>query len=162
MREVHYWIGVASREHVRIGVDQGIAHLNHGKREALNRMHQNDWLIYYSPRTSYPSGSVLQAFTAIGQITSERPYQVSLSDDFHPFRHTVQYLNCREAPIKEILDELAFLPDKQHWGSRFRFGHLGVTAVDFQIIARAMGVTLPNPLSQRMPDVPLSFRTLGR
>jgi len=106
-------------------------------------MHQGDWLIYYSPRTSSPSGAPLQAFTAVGQMTSEAPYQVTLPDGFQPFLHTVGYLPCRPVPIQEVLEELTFLPDKQHWGARFRFGRLAVSRTDFQRLARTMGVNVP-------------------
>jgi hypothetical protein len=143
MNETHFWIGVVSHEHVQRGVDSGSVQLNHGKRAPLARMHAGDWFIYYSPRTSYPSGALLQAFTAIGQITSDVPYQVTFSEDFQPFRHTVRYLPCRTVPIQEVLGDLTFLPDKQHWGAKFRFGHLAVSRTDFQRIARAMGVPIP-------------------
>jgi len=106
-------------------------------------MHQGDWLIYYSPHTSSPSGAPLQAFTAVGQMTSETPYQVTLPDGFQPFLHTVGYLPCRPVPIQEVLEELTFLPDKQHWGARFRFGRLAVSRTDFQRLARTMGVNVP-------------------
>jgi hypothetical protein len=145
MREAHFWIGVASREHVQHGAAQGIAQLNHGKREGLARIRQDDWIIYYSPRTSYPSGAPLQAFTAIGQIVSETPYQVTMSDDFRPFRHDVHYFDCREVPISEVLTNLSFLPDKQRWGARFRFGQLSIPEADFYRIAEAMGVHIPAP-----------------
>ncbi len=140
MTKARFWVGVVSREHVQYGVGLGIAQLNHGKRDALARIRKGDWLIYYSPRTSYPSGSPLQAFTAIGQITSDAPYQVTQEGDFRPFRHDIRYLACREAPIAEVLEHLSFLPDKQHWGARFRFGHLSIAEADFQQIAQAMGV----------------------
>jgi hypothetical protein len=155
MTETYFWIGVASYEHVQMGVESGFAQLNHGKRAALARMHQGDWLIYYSPRTSYPSGTPLQAFTAIGQITSEVPYQVTLTDDFQPFRHTVRYLPCRQVLIQEVLAGLTFLPDKQHWGAKFRFGHLAVPQDDFQRIAHAMGVTIAD--ATEGADATLSF-----
>lgn len=155
MLKPHFWIGVVSREHVQKGVELGIAQLNHGKRDALARMRQGDWLIYYSPRTSYPSGDPLQAFTAIGQITSETPYQVTLSDDFHPFRHDVRYLACHEVSIQQVLADLTFLPDKQRWGARFRFGHLIIPEADFHLIARAMGVIVTE--SADSADAAISF-----
>lgn len=142
MTETHFWVGVVSREHVQTGVELGIAQLNHGKRPALARMHRADWFVYYSPRTSYPSGTPLQAFTVIGQITTEEPYQETISSGFQPFRHNVRYLPCREVPIQEVLADLTFLPDKQHWGARFRYGHLAIPRADFQRIAQAMGVTI--------------------
>ena len=143
MTEIRFWIGVASHEHVQRGVELGIAQFNHGKRAPTARMHQGDWLIYYSPHTSSPSGAPLQAFTAVGQMTSETPYQVTLPDGFQPFLHTVGYLPCRPVPIQEVLEELTFLPDKQHWGARFRFGRLAVSRTDFQRLARTMGVNVP-------------------
>lgn len=155
MTATHFWGGVVSREHVQKGVELGIAQLNHGKRAALARMHQGDWLIYYSPRTSYPSGAPLQAFTAIGQIMSAEPYLATISDDFQAFRHSVRYLPCREVPIQEVLADLSFLPDKQHWGARFRFGHLAIPQDDFQRIVRAMGVTMVD--GEEGTDATLSF-----
>jgi len=143
MTEQHFWLGVVSREHVIHGVTLGIAQLNHGKRAPLARMQQGDWLVYYSPRTSYPAGQPLQAFTAIGQIVSAAPYAVTISEDFHPFRHTVVYRPCREVPIQDVLAQLTCLPDQQHWGARLRFGQIALPQQDFLCIARAMGVTIP-------------------
>ena len=144
MPEPRYWIGVVSREHVLRGLAEGIAQLNHGKREPLARMHAGDWMVYYSPRTSYPDGEPLQAFTAIGQITSAAPYAVEMAADFHPFRLDVAYQPCHEAPIQPLLGQLSFIPDPKRWGSVFRFGQLKVERADFSIIAAAMGVTLPD------------------
>ena len=42
-----FWIGVASREHVRLGVAGGFSQLCHGKAHPLKRMAVGDWLIYY-------------------------------------------------------------------------------------------------------------------
>jgi hypothetical protein len=140
MREPHYWLGVVSREHVMYGVERGIAQLNHGKREALARMHAGDWLIYYSPRTSYPAGEPLQTFTAIGQIVSDHPYQATMDDGFQPFRHDVRYLACHAVPMQDVLTDLTLFPDKTRWGARMRFGHLALPAADFRHIAAAMGV----------------------
>jgi hypothetical protein len=141
-REPRYWLGVVSREHVLRGVSQGIAQLNHGKRAPLARMHKGDWLVYYSPRTGYPDGDPLQAFTAIGQILSAVPYQVQMSPDFEPFRHDARYLPCQEVPIQSLLAELSFISDKQHWGAPFRFGHLPLPQEDFLRIAASMGADL--------------------
>jgi hypothetical protein len=142
MAEPRYWLGVVSLEHVQRGIAEGIAQLNHGKSSGLARMHAGDWLVFYSPRTSHPNGEILQAFTAIGQILSEKPYQVAMDDDFHPFRHDVRYLPAKVVPIREILDQLTFITDKAHWGSQFRFGHLKLTQVDFTLIAEKMGADL--------------------
>jgi hypothetical protein len=136
-----FWIGVVSREHVRLGVKGGFIQLNHGKRAPLQRLKAGDRVAMYSPRTSYPDGEVLQAFTAIGRIVSGDIYQVEMSPDFIPYRIDVQFAEeCNEAPIKPLIESLSFIRNKTHWGSAFRFGYLKIPADDFAIIARAMNV----------------------
>jgi hypothetical protein len=133
-----FWIGVVSREHVHLGVKGGFIQLNHGKRAPLQRIKAGDRVAMYSPRISYPDGAVLQAFTAIGTITSGEAYQVEMSPDFVPYRVDVQFEECSEARIKPLIESLSFIKNKTHWGSAFRFGYLKVPADDFAIIARAM------------------------
>jgi hypothetical protein len=159
-----YWLGVVSQSHVQIGVHEGFAQLNHGKRSSLARMHRGDWLVYYSPRTDYPNGDLLQAFTAIGQVLTDTPYQVTIPSGFQPYRHDIHYLPCQPIPIHDLLPDLTFIPDKQHWGARLRFGHLPIPQPDFLLIAHAMNaddkhlqITLDIPttvgvdLSERTP-----------
>lgn len=134
-----YWIGVVSRSHVQVGVKGGFIQLNHGKRAPLQRFHAGDGLLVYSPRTSYPDGGVLQAFTAIGIIASGDIYQVEMSPDFKPYRVDVRFMPCEEAPIGPLIDELSFIKSKTHWGAAFRFGLLKVPAADFARIAEAVG-----------------------
>jgi hypothetical protein len=38
----------------------------------------------YSPRTAYPDGEPLQAFTAIGTVVTGDVYQVEVTPDFKP------------------------------------------------------------------------------
>jgi predicted RNA-binding protein len=134
-----FWVGVVSRSHVQIGVKGGFVQLGHGKKAPLQKLHAGDGLVMYSPRTDYPDGEVLQSFTAIGVVTSGEIYQVEMSPEFRPFRIDVQFHKCREALIKPLLDQLSFIKNKTHWGAAFRFGQLQIPAVDFKIIAEAMG-----------------------
>ena|SRR5207249_8407399 len=139
MPERAYWIGVISRSHVQIGVEGGFIQLGHGKKAPLTRLHAGDGLVMYSPRTSYPDGEVLQAFTAIGSIVSGEIYQVEMSRDFKPYRVDVRFEPCREAPIKPLIGKLSFIKNKTSWGAAFRFGQLKIPAGDFALIAEAMG-----------------------
>jgi predicted RNA-binding protein len=134
-----HWIGVVSRSHVRLGVEGGFIQLNHGKKAPLQRFHGGDGLVIYSPKTSYPDGEALQAFTAIGIVKSGEIYQVEMSPDFNPYRVDVRFLPCEEAPIRPLIDDLSFIRNKAHWGAAFRFGLLKVSAADFALIAEAMG-----------------------
>jgi hypothetical protein len=93
----------------------------------------------YSPRTAYPDGEPLQCFTAIGTVTTGEVYQITMSEDFKPYRVDVKFVKSKEAAIKPLIDKLSFIKSKTHWGAAFRFGYLKVPAEDFALIAAAMG-----------------------
>jgi len=135
-----FWIGFVSREHVRLGVKGGFIQLGHGKAAPVQRLHARDALVIYSPRTSYPDGEPLQAFTAIGVVSTAKVYQVEMTKEFKPYRVDVRFLKAKEAPIKPLIDALSFIKSKTHWGAAFRFGQIKISAKDFKLIAKAMGV----------------------
>ncbi|MEO5701663.1 MAG: EVE domain-containing protein [Casimicrobiaceae bacterium] len=137
------WIGVVSREHVQRGVAGGFMQLNHGKRAPVQRLGAGDWIAMYSPRTSYPDGEPLQAFTAIGMVVTGEVYRVEMSADFKPYRVNVEFCKAREAAIRPLIDKLSFIKSKTHWGAAFRFGALKVPVRDFEMIAAAMDVAMP-------------------
>ena len=139
MSERNYWIGVVSKDHAALGVAGGFTQLNHGKAGPLERMRAGDGFAFYSPRTAYPDGAPLQAFTAIGRIRDGNVYQVTQASDFRPFRLAVDYLPAHDVPIKPLIEDLSFIRSKMHWGAAFRFGYLRVPEADFAKIAAAMG-----------------------
>jgi hypothetical protein len=144
MIERSYWVGVVSKDHVGRGVAGGFTQLNHGKAGPLERMRAGDGFAFYSPRTAYPDGPPLQAFTAIGRIRDGIVYQARQGDGdggdgFAPFRLGVDYLPAQDAPIKPLIEHLSFIRNKAHWGAAFRFGYLRVPEADFARIAAAMG-----------------------
>src|SRR6478609_4143213 len=79
------WINTVSRDHVERGVRGRFTQANHGKPHMLRKMARGDWLAFYSPRTVYPDGEPLQAFTAIGQVVDDEPYQVEMADGVSPW-----------------------------------------------------------------------------
>ncbi|MBN2501415.1 MAG: EVE domain-containing protein [Anaerolineales bacterium] len=133
-----YWIIVASRDHVQRGLAGGFTQANHGKAAPLRRMHQGDWIVYYSPKKIFGKAEPCQQFTAIGQLKDERIYQQDMGNDFVPYRRDVEFKDCNEIPIRPLIAELTFIKDKQHWGAPFRFGVLEIPAQDFQRIAAQM------------------------
>jgi MarR family transcriptional regulator for hemolysin len=139
-----FWIGVASRTHVKAGVEGGFIQLNHGKKAALRRLKAGDGLIMYSPRTAYPVGEPLQAFTAIGTVLTGDVYQVEVTPDFKPHRVDVRFVPSKEAPIKPLIERLSFIRSQSHWGAAFRFGHVEITAGDFALIADRMAAAPAN------------------
>lgn len=137
---IKYWIAVASREHVLKGVAGGFAQVCHGKGGPLKRMHEGDWIIYYSPTEKFGTKEPYQKFTAIGKITADEPYQYAMSDDFIPWRRNVNFVAVQEAPIQPLIERLTLIQNKHRWGFPFRWGCFEITEHDFHIIANAMGV----------------------
>ena len=134
----NHWIGVVSRAHVQRGVRGGFIQLNHGKKAAVQRLKAGDFIAIYSPRTDYPDGEPLQAFTALGRVLTGEVYRVRMTEDFEPYRVDVQFAACREAPIRPLIGALSFIRNRASWGAAFRFGLLRVPEADFDIIRQAM------------------------
>jgi predicted RNA-binding protein len=133
-----YWINTISRDHVQRGVEGGFTQANHGKSTILKRLHQGDWIIFYSSKVSYPDGAPLQTFTALGQVSDDELYQVEIAPDFVPWRRNVTFKNCHELPIRPFIHDLTFIKNKTQWGYMFRFGLFEIPEADFELIRDAM------------------------
>jgi hypothetical protein len=131
-------VNTISRDHVLGGVDGGFTQAGHGKATGLKRLSAGDWLVFYSPKTSLRGGAPLQAFTAVGRVSGNEPYQVEMSPDFRPWRRDVTFSSCVEAPIAPLIDQLSFIKDKRRWGYVFRFGLFEIPCPDFDLIKTAM------------------------
>lgn len=135
-----YWIGVVSEEHVVKGTMEGFAQVCHGKAAPLRRMKSGDWLIYYSPRTSYPNGNLLQAFTAIGKVKTGEVYPFQMTPNFIPYRVDIDYLDCIKVSYSSIKSSLYFVQNNPSVGLLMRRGHFEINRDDFLTIATCMGV----------------------
>ncbi len=135
-----YWIGVASRDHVRAAVHGGFCQLNHGKEAPLKRLASGDRILYYSPKTEREGGQPLQSFTAIGEVLAGEPYQVKQSERFRPFRRDVRYFVAHEALIRPLLPHLSLARGTATWGQVMRRGTFRIEQTDYHIIAAAMGL----------------------
>ncbi|HLO17651.1 MAG TPA: EVE domain-containing protein [Anaerolineales bacterium] len=136
---MHYWIIVASKDHLQRGLAGGFIQANHGKATSLKRMHVGDWVIFYSPRLEYDKPEKLQCFTALGKIADENIYQHDMGGGFVPFRRNVTFLPAQDVPILPLINDLTFIKkDKRHWGAPFRFGIVEIPEQDFHLIAEKM------------------------
>ncbi|WP_245859452.1 EVE domain-containing protein [Spirosoma aerolatum] len=133
-----YWIAVASKDHVMRGVSGGFIQANHGKKAPLQRTKPDDWVIFYSPKQVLEQDEKCQSFTAIGQATNEAIYQVTMTDDFAPFRRNVRFYDCREASILPLINDLDFIQNKKSWGYPFRVGFFEIGKKDFDLIRKQM------------------------
>ncbi|MEO5806542.1 EVE domain-containing protein [Devosia sp.] len=135
-----YWIGVASADHVRGGRAGGFMQLGHGKSAPLKRLHPGDGIVYYSPSTEYGKSDGLQAFTAIGVVRPGEIYAGNMGADFQPNRRDVDWAgDTQEVSIRGLLEQLELTRGLQHWGGKFRFGLVEISAADFAVIGAAMG-----------------------
>ncbi|MGH3448705.1 MAG: EVE domain-containing protein [Nocardioidaceae bacterium] len=131
------WLGVVSRDHVRRGVELGIAQVDHGKRSALARMGEGDHLVYYSPKTSRAGGERLQAFTALGRVCDDDLWQAD-EGAFKPWRRRVAFdRDAHDVPLGELTDTLD-LTSAANWGYQLRRGLVELSDHDLDVIASAM------------------------
>lgn len=137
-RGIKYWIVVASKDHVKKGIEQGISQACHGKVAPLKKMRKGDFLIYYSSKQTIDKPEKCQEFTALGEIIDDEVYQVQVSQDFCPFRRNVDFLNCKDISILPLIDDLDFIQNKKNWGYPFRFGIFEINQQDFDLISSKM------------------------
>jgi hypothetical protein len=135
---MEYWIIVASKDHLQRGLAGGFIQANHGKAAPLKRMHQGDFVIFYSPKVEFEKLEKLQCFTAICKLIDEEIYQHDMGGGFVPFRRNVKFLPARDISILPLINDLTFIKDKTHWGAPFRFGTLQIPEEDFRLIASKM------------------------
>lgn len=135
------WIAVACAEHAQRGRDHapvGFMQVCHGKGAPLRRLAPDDVVVYYAPSTTMGGKDRLQSFVSLGVVQSGQPYQADMGGGFVPFRRDVRYVAAEPAPIAPLLDALAFVDDRRHWGQKFRYGLFEVSANDMALIAQAM------------------------
>lgn len=137
-RERKYWIIVASKDHVRTGVQEGIAQACHGKSAPLKRMQNDDIVIFYSGKQTFGEATKCQEFTAIGKVKDDSIYQVEMTPGFCPFRLDIEFFKSKDVSIIPFIDDLDFITNKQKWGYPFRWGMLEIKEHDFQLISGLM------------------------
>lgn len=129
---------VASKDHVRTGIAEGIAQACHGKASPLKRMRKGDVIIYYSGKQTLGKPELCQEFTAIGKVKDEEIYEYPVSDDFRPFRRSIDYWPGKDISVLPLIPDLNFIQNKKSWGYPFRFGFLEIDPHDFELIYSRM------------------------
>jgi hypothetical protein len=136
-----YWIGVASRAHVRMGTAGGFCQLGHGKAAPVRRLSPGDRMVYYSPREKIRDGTPVQAFTAIGRVGPGEPEPHDMGGGFVAYRRKVSWFAASDAPIQPLLSQLSFTRGRSQWGVVMRRGVFAINRRDYDTIADAMGAT---------------------
>ena len=145
MNEPRYWIAVAPLDHVQAAVAGGYLEVGYGRAGPLERMRPGDRVAFYSPRAT-AEGEPLQAFTALGEVSDAPLFQAPAAHQ--PFRRAARWQAVTPAPVRPLLERLAFVRNKQHWGAAFRFGFVRVGRDDFTCITAAMQSSPENEAPQ--------------
>ena len=137
-RPQKFWMIVASKDHVKSGIQQGIAQACHGKASPLRRMRPGDGVIYYSGKLKFGEPAICQQFTAIGTVKDGEVYAEPVTPYFCPSRRAIDFFPAADISILPLINALSFIRNKQSWGYPFRFGFFEIPADDFELIASKM------------------------
>lgn len=137
-RETKYWIIVASKDHVKSGVEQGIAQACHGKVAPLKRMRKEDFVIFYSSKQTLGKSETCQKFTAIGRVEDDEVFQFQMTENFCPSRRNIEFFESTDISILPLINDLSFIQNKKSWGYPFRFGFFEIGKNDFDLITSKM------------------------
>src|ERR1700761_246727 len=108
-----YWVGVASREHVRRAVDDGFCQMNHGSEAPLKRIAKGDGAPYHRHRCrcrALPGNAVreIPSVPAQGALPASR--------------------GCGNWPL---LPRLSFSRNRKNWGAVLRLGCFEIERADY-------------------------------
>ena len=137
-RKTKYWVLVASKDHVKRGVEGGFVQVCHGKAAPLKRMKKGDFILYYSGELHFGKPEKCQEFTGIGRIEDEEIYPFYMSADFCPSRINVNFFKADDTSILPLINDLDFIKNKKSWGYPFHFGFFEINEHDFNLISSKM------------------------
>lgn len=131
---MHYWMIVASKDHVQAAKEGRFCQACHGRKWPLAKMSPGNGILFYSSKETFGSDKPCQAFTAIGYVEEAEIYQEKINTDFAPFRRDIHFLECKETKIHPLLEKLHFADDVRNWGYKLINGFLEIDEHDFELI----------------------------
>ena len=134
-----FWIGVAAKQHVMMGLRDGYCMFAHGEHRAVEKLGVGDLFTYYAPMIGMGTGGQVRVFVAIGTVLDVPPEAQPMGGALIGWRRKAHYFDAQDASIYPLLAQLSFIKDAQHWGIHFRKSLFKVTDADFTVIASAMG-----------------------
>lgn len=136
--KMKYFIIVASKDHIENGVVKGFAQAGHGKKAPMERLQQNDRIVFNASKDKLQDGQPYQKFIALGEITDTQTFQIIVNEYFQPWRRKAKFVPCNEIEIRPLIEQLEFIPNKKHWGFPLRSGFLEIPKADFDLISEKM------------------------
>ena len=136
-----FWLIVASRDHVKTGLENGFAQSCHGKKTWISKPKKGDKVVFYSSKIEFGNTSKdnkLMKFTALGTFNSDEITTSEISEKTF-FRRAVDFEKIiQEIPIKNLLNKLEFIKNKDRWGIEVRNGMREIPKNDFLLIENLM------------------------
>jgi hypothetical protein len=134
------WLGVISADHTQRAVSGGFIQLNHGKRYGVARLRRGDGFAIYSPTEMYGEKRPLRAFTALGVVADDEPYQaepMSMGSRgvVEPWRRRIEFLPVYRGGLHDVALRLTNSPN---WGYQLRRGLVPLEAEDFEALRALM------------------------
>ena len=121
-------------------------------------MKRGDGMVYYSPRERFDGDVPCRAFTTLGRVTGDAPYLFDMGGGFVPYRRDVESLVARDVPFTRVREQLEFARASRSVGLLFRRGHFEISAGDFLLIAREMGLDMAVTAQNEFAPAPLFDR----
>lgn len=136
------WLGVVSADHTRRAIDGGFIQLNHGKRYGVARLRKGDGFAIYSPTERYGEKTPLRAFTALGVVADDAPYQaepmsMGARGTIEPWRRRIEFLPVRRAALRDLDLKLT---RQANWGYQLRRGLVPLDPDDFAVLREVMSI----------------------
>jgi hypothetical protein len=137
------WLGVVSAEHTQRAVDGGFIQLNHGKRYGVARLRRGDGFVIYSPTERLGDKSPLRAFTALGTVADDAPYQaepmsMGARGTVEPWRRRIEFVPVRRATLQDVNLKLT---EAANWGYQLRRGLVQLEVEDFEVLRAVMSIS---------------------
>lgn len=139
IEESRFWVHIVSLDHVRQSVAGAFIQSSQGEKDRLAALSRRDYVVFYSPRTKFRKGKPLQEFSALGMVEDGEPYRVQ-GGQGDLWQCHMTYLDAQPVSLQSLVDDLAFIPDKERWELPYSRGLFEIEQGDFLNIARAMGV----------------------
>ena len=134
--KTRYWVNIAALDHVHQGVTEGFLQASRVSTTKIDAPAKGDLVVFYSPRTRFRKGKLLQEFTAVGVVQDETSFPVEEGSPVR--RRRVEYRTSTNASILPLVSKLAFIPDKDNWELPYGKGLFEIERDDFELISKAM------------------------
>ncbi|HZX07564.1 hypothetical protein [Kribbella sp.] len=134
------WLGVVSADHTQRAVSGSFIQLNHGKRYGVARLRRGDGFAIYSPTERYGEKRPLRAFSALGVVADDEPYQaepmsMGARGTIQPWRRRIEFFPVHRAMLRDVDLELT---REANWGYQLRRGLVPLTVADFEALRALM------------------------